>query len=190
MNGPLVRCLVTAFLARVADEGMGIAVVLLALDRTGGAAEGAFVVTAWLLPHVVTAPLTGALMARARRPALLCAGALACFALAIGGLSALVGRAPTPWVLAVALAGGACGPMVSGGLSSVVGALASRTTNAAQAGAVEAAAVGRAYAWDSAGYNAASLGGPALVALVAAAASPATALGALALLAASAAPLA
>ncbi|MDT0264801.1 MFS transporter [Streptomyces sp. DSM 44915] len=179
MSGALARCLVTAFGARLADEGMAVAVVLVALARTGDAAEGAFVVTAWLLPHVLTAPLTGALVGRARRPALLCAGALACFALGIALLAWLVGRAPTPLVLAVALAGGACGPMVSGGLSSLVAELT-------PAGRVR----DRAYAWDSAGYNAAALAGPALVALLAGVATPGVAMATLGLVAGLAAPLA
>ncbi|SOD59011.1 Major Facilitator Superfamily protein [Streptomyces zhaozhouensis] len=179
MTAALGRCLATAFLARLADEGMGVAVVLAALARTGDAAQGAFVLTAWLLPHVVTAPLTGALVGRVRRPASLCGAALGCFALAIAALAALVGRAPTPPVLAVALAGGACGPVVSGGLSSLVAELTP-----------EGRARDRAYAWDSAGYNAASLAGPALVALLAGAVSPGAALAALALSAGLAAPLA
>ncbi|WP_345025828.1 MFS transporter, partial [Streptomyces sedi] len=170
MTAALGRCLTTAFLARLADEGMGVAVVLAALARTGDAAQGAFVLTAWLLPHVATAPLTGALVGRVRRPAPLCGAALGCFALAIAALAALVGRAPTPLVLAVALAGGACGPVVSGGLSSLVAELTP-----------EGRARDRAYAWDAAGYNAASLAGPALVALLAGAVSPGAALAALAL---------
>lgn len=46
----------TAYLARFADEGMPIALALPAIHRTGSAAEGAYLLTAWMTPHVLTAP--------------------------------------------------------------------------------------------------------------------------------------
>ncbi|MGW1377923.1 MFS transporter [Streptomyces sp. NPDC002446] len=153
--------LATAFFARVAEEGMSVAVALLALQRAGSAAQGAFVLTAWMAPHVVAAPLVGALVTRARRPRLCYLGALLGFAAAIAALSVLVGRAPAPVTLAVALAGGACGPVVSGGLSSLIAALLP-----------EGARRDRAYALDAAVYSAASVAGPAAVSVVAALASP------------------
>ncbi|MEU9414700.1 hypothetical protein [Streptomyces sp. NPDC048272] len=70
------RYLAAALAARFASEGMGMAVVLLALERTGDAAYGAFVLTAWLAPHVLAAPLAGAAAARARSPRLFHVGAL------------------------------------------------------------------------------------------------------------------
>lgn len=115
--------LATAFCARVADEGMSVAVALLALQRAGSAAQGAFILTAWMAPHAVAAPLVGALVTRARRPRLCYLGALSGFAAAVASLSLLVGRAPAPVTLAVALAGGACGPVVTGGLSSLIATL-------------------------------------------------------------------
>ncbi len=153
--------LATAFLARVADEGTSVAVALLALQRAGGASQGAFVLTAWMAPHVVAAPLVGALVTRARRPRLCYLGALSGFAAAVAALSLLVGRAPAPVTLAVALAGGACGPVVSGGLSSLIAELL-------PAGAHR----DRAYALDAAVHSAASVAGPAAVGALAATASP------------------
>ncbi|MFG2289826.1 MFS transporter [Streptomyces sp. NPDC048595] len=153
--------LATAFLARVADEGTSVAVALLALQRAGSASQGAFVLTAWMAPHVVAAPLVGALVTRARRPRLCYLGALSGFAAAVAALSLLVGRAPAPVTLAVALAGGACGPVVSGGLSSLIAELL-------PAGARR----DRAYALDAAVYGAASVAGPAAVGALAAMASP------------------
>ncbi|MFD8544375.1 MFS transporter [Streptomyces sp. NPDC059649] len=153
--------LATAFFARLADEGMAVAVVLLAVQRTGSAAQGAFVLTAWMAPHVVAAPLVGALAPRVRRLRLGYLGALSGFAAAIAVLSQLLGRAPLPVTLAVALAGGACGPVVSGGLSSLIAVLL-------PAGGRR----DRAYALDAAVYNAASVAGPAVVSAVAALASP------------------
>ncbi|MGW6710123.1 MFS transporter, partial [Streptomyces sp. NPDC054956] len=107
----LGRYLAAALAARFASEGMGMAVVLLALERTGSAAHGAFVLTAWLAPHVLAAPLAGVAAARSRRPRLFHVGALAGFTAAVAALAVLLGRAPTPVVLAVAVLGGACGPM-------------------------------------------------------------------------------
>ncbi|MFD6891509.1 MFS transporter [Streptomyces sp. NPDC059957] len=163
----LGRYLAAALAARFASEGMGMAVVLLALQRTGSAAHGAFVLTAWLAPHVLAAPLAGAAAARSRRPRLFQVGALAGFTTAVAALALLLGRAPTPVVLAVAVLGGSCGPMVTGGLSSLV------------AGLVPAGpARDKAYGWDASTYNGAAVTAPAAVSLVAAfgSAGPAMAL--------------
>ncbi|MFD6468069.1 MFS transporter [Streptomyces goshikiensis] len=168
MNG-FGRYLAAAVSARFASEGMGMAVVLLALERTGSAAYGAYVLTAWLAPHVLAAPLAGAAAARARRPRLFHVAALGGFTAAVAALAVLLGRAPAVVVLAVAVLGGSCGPMVTGGLSSLV------------AGLVPAGARrDRAYGWDASTYNAASVTAPAVVGLVAALASAAPAMAVLA----------
>ncbi|MEV8531659.1 MFS transporter [Streptomyces sp. NPDC051211] len=160
-RGGFGRYLAAALAARFASEGVGIALVLLALDRTGDAAHGAFVLTAWLAPHVLAAPLAGAAAARVRRPRLFYVGSLAGFTAAVAALAVLLGRAPTAVVLAVAVAGGCCGPMVTGGLSSLV------------AGLVPAGpGRDRAYAWDASTYNAAAVTAPAAVSVAAALASP------------------
>ncbi|WP_037635228.1 MFS transporter [Streptomyces katrae] len=173
------RYLAAALAARFASEGMSLAVVLLALERTGSAAHGAFVLTAWLAPHILAAPLAGVAASRTRRPRLFHVGALAGFTCAVAALSVLLGRAPAPLVLAVALLGGSCGPMVTGGMSSLV------------AGLVPAgAARDRAYAWDASTYNAAAVTAPAVVGLAAALGSAAPAMAALALAGALAAALA
>ncbi|MFF3860210.1 MFS transporter [Streptomyces sp. NPDC002209] len=173
------RYLAAALAARFASEGMSLAVVLLALERTGSAAHGAFVLTAWLAPHILAAPLAGVAASRTRRPRLFHVGALAGFTGAVAALSVLLGRAPAPLVLAVALLGGSCGPMVTGGMSSLV------------AGLVPAGARrDRAYAWDASTYNAAAVTAPAVVGLAAALGSAAPAMAALALAGALAAALA
>ncbi|WP_371646060.1 MFS transporter [Streptomyces sp. NBC_00597] len=164
------RYLAAALAARFASEGMSLAVVLLALERTGSAAYGAFVLTAWLAPHVLAAPLAGAAAARTGRPRLFHVVALTGFTCAVAALAVLLGRAPAPVVVAVALLGGSCGPMVTGGMSSLV------------AGLVPAGAGrDRAYAWDASTYNAAAVTAPAVVGLAAALGSAAPAMAALAL---------
>lgn len=159
------RCLAVALAARLADEGVGIAVALLALERSGSPAAGGLVMAAWMAPHLLAAPLTGVYAERARRPALFYGAALAAFAVAIAALALLVGRAPLTVALVVAGLGGACGPVVSGGLSALLGKLVP-----------PGAARDRAYGLDSAVYNTAWVAGPALVAVLAGAASAATAL--------------
>ncbi|WBB57793.1 MFS transporter [Streptomyces sp. WMMC500] len=147
------RYLATATCARLADDGMAVAVTLLALHRTGSAAQGAAVLAAWMAPHAVAAPLTGALAARARGAgAAFHVAALGVFAAAIAGVALTLGRAPVPVVLAVAALGGCCGPMVTGGLSSVLAGLVPDT-----------GARARAYALDAATYNAAGIAAPAAV---------------------------
>ncbi|MBT2543033.1 MFS transporter [Streptomyces sp. ISL-44] len=173
------RYLAAALAARFASEGMGMAVVLLALERTGSASYGAFVLTAWLAPHVLAAPLAGAAAARARRPRLFHVGALAGFTAAVAALALLLGRAPMPLVLAVAALGGSCGPMVTGGLSSLV-------TGLVPAGAGR----DRAYGWDASTYNGASVTAPAAVSLATALGSAAPAMAVLAVSGALAAALA
>ncbi|MET8749020.1 MFS transporter [Streptomyces sp. NPDC004667] len=177
--GGFGRYLAAALAARFASEGMGMGVVLLALERTGSAAHGAFVLTAWMAPHVLAAPLAGAAAARARRPRLFYAGALAGFTAAVAALAVLLGRAPVPVVLAVAVLGGSCGPVVTGGLSSLVAGLVP-----------EGPGRDRAYAWDASTYNAASVTAPAAVGLAGAMVSAGPAMGVLALSAALAAALA
>ncbi|WP_374491866.1 MFS transporter [Streptomyces sp. ICN903] len=168
--------LVTALLARLAGEGMAVAVVMLAMHRTGSAAQGAFVLTAWMAPHVLAAPLTGALAERARNPRLFHLCALGGMAAGIAVLAAITGRAPLPVVLAVAALGGGCGPVATGGLSGLVARLVPEGTDR-----------DRAYALDAATYNAVSVAGPALVSVIAALASPAPAVVLLAVSAAGAA---
>ncbi|MFE5486451.1 MFS transporter, partial [Streptomyces sp. NPDC056527] len=141
----------TAFFARLAEEGFPVALVLLALARTGDAALGALVLTAWMAPHIAAAPVTGALAERVRSPALFHAGALAGFAVAVACLAHVTGRAPVAVTLTVAALGGSCGPVVSGGLSGLVASLVA-----------EGPARDRAYAWDATTYNAAAIAGPAL----------------------------
>ncbi|EFL13626.1 hypothetical protein [Streptomyces sp. C] len=177
--GGFGRYLAAALAARFASEGMGMAVVLLAVERTGSAAHGAFVLTAWLAPHVLAAPLAGTAAARARRPRLFYAGALAGFTVAVAALSALLGRAPVPVVLAAAFfVVGTC-TVVTGGLSSLV------------AGLLPAGpARDRAYGWDASTYNAAAVTAPAAVSVVGAVLSAGPAMAALAASAALAALLA
>ncbi|MEU3190316.1 MFS transporter [Streptomyces sp. NPDC006992] len=194
--------LATAFLARFADEGVGVALALLAVARTGRPALGGFVLAAWLAPHALAAPVVGALAERTRTPRLLHGCALALLGTALALLALTTGRTPLPLTLAVALAGGSVGPLVTGGLSSLLaatrghsggseggGGSQGRTAPGScddgdHPGGADASAAGRSSrdrdrdrspAYDAATYNAAAVTAPAAVAATAVVSSAALA---------------
>jgi MFS family permease len=164
----LRRYLVAAVLVRLADEGARVALVLLALQRTNSAAVGGALVAALLVPHVVAAPAVGLLIDRARRPRRLLAGAALGFAITLTTATATLGRVSLVVVIAVLLVGGTCGPALTGGLISQLGALVSRD------------ALPRAFGLDSLTYNVSGIVGPALAGVFASLASAAAATVALA----------
>jgi MFS family permease len=159
----MIRYGVGATLVRVADEGARVALALLALDRLGSAALGGLLIAALLVPHVLAAPVVGLLVDRSPRPARLIGGAAAVFAAALIVTGLAAGRLPTGLVLVVLLAGGCCGPALTGGLSSRLGSL------------VPADRLPRAFGLESMSYNVAGIAGPAVAAVLAGLASPAAA---------------
>jgi hypothetical protein len=158
------RYLLSALLARTADEGSQIALTLLALQRTGSAALGGLLIAVLLVPHVLAAPAIGALVDRSRRPGVVIGVAAGIFGAALLLTGLTLGRAPTGLVLVVLLAGGCCGPALTGALSSRLGSL------------VPAERVPRAFGLDALLYTVAGMAGPTLAALLAGAAGagPAT----------------
>ncbi|SES19619.1 MFS transporter [Actinokineospora terrae] len=168
---PRLRAYVAAAsLARVADEMVAVAVVLLVLDRTSSPALAGATVTAHTLPSIVSGPVLGAWLDRVpyRRAVLSAGGVL--LALTCAGLVLTVGRVPVvPFVLA-ALTGLAL-PLTSGGYSSLVPKL------------VPAERLPRANALDAATFNIGAIAGPALAGTVAAVANPAAAVWLIAVLA-------
>jgi MFS family permease len=159
----LVRYGTAAAAVRTADEGAQIALALLALERTGSAGLGGALVAVLLVPHVLAAPVVGLLVDRARRPGLLLGAAAAAFGLALLVAAVGLGRLPTALVLAVLLAGGCCGPALTGGLSSRLGTM------------VPDDRLPRAFGLDSLTYNTAGMAGPAVAAVLAGTTSAATA---------------
>jgi MFS transporter len=157
------RYLTAAVLVRSADEGARVALILLAVQRTGSAGLGGLLVAALLVPHVVAAPVAGLLVDRASAPRRVLAGAALGFAAALACAATALGRLPLAAVLAVLLAGGACGPALLGGLTSQL------------SGLVPAAALPRAFGLDSLAYNVAGIAGPSVAGLIAALATPAVA---------------
>src|SRR5438874_6591211 len=117
----MVRYLLVAVLARLSDEGARVALVLLALQRTGSGAFSGALVAALLVPHVLAAPLVGGLADRSRRRWVTQAAAMAGYGTALAGCAVATGRVPAGFVLAIALGGGCLAPMLTGGLSSLLG---------------------------------------------------------------------
>ncbi|MEV0565724.1 MFS transporter [Dactylosporangium sp. NPDC050588] len=153
----LARLLTAAVLARTAEAGATVVLLLASVQHFGGPATGASVLAALLVPHVVAGPVVGLVTDRARRPRLVHAGFAAVFGLALGGVLLLTGVAPLPVVLALAVVAGTCGPMIFGGLSSRVDDV------------VPAPRRSHARGLDAATYNVAEIAGPAAGALLVAA---------------------
>ncbi|RKS80447.1 MFS transporter [Motilibacter peucedani] len=156
----LARYVAGAGLGRLADEGARVCLVLLAIDSGHGAGLGGLLVGALMLPHVLAAPAVGVLTDRARGPQHVAGAGAAGFAVALAATAALLGRVPHPVTIAVLVAGGCCGPALTGALTSHLANL------------VPEHAVPRAFGLDSLTYNIAGIGGPAVAALVSGLVSP------------------
>src|SRR5215213_8052534 len=153
--GVLSRYLVAAVFVRLADEGVRVALVLLALNRLGNAGAGGVLVAALLIPHVVAAPGVGLLADRIQQPRWVITGAAGGFAASLAGVAACLGRLPM-WVSVVVLLLGGCRvTKITGGLTSQLSALVSEGS------------LPRAFGADSLGYNVSGIAGPAMAALVA-----------------------
>ena len=105
-----------ALLVRLADEGARVGLLLLSMERTGSPGLGGLLVAALLVPHVVAAPMVGLLADRARRPQFVIAAAAAALGLALAAAVLMLGSAPAALVALILLAGGCCGPAMTGGL--------------------------------------------------------------------------
>ncbi|HEU4948169.1 MAG TPA: MFS transporter [Kribbella sp.] len=161
-----------ATMARVGDEMVAFALVLLVLERTDRPALAGLTGAAYALPAVATGPLLGAWLDRTpyRRTA------LALNQLVLGavmlGMLAVVGHAPD-WVTpALAAVAGTTLPMVSGGFTSMLPNLVPR------------ALLVRANSVEAASFGAATITGPAAAATIAAAVSVETAVAVIAVTAA------
>jgi MFS family permease len=149
----LGRYTAAAALARLADEGSRVALLLLVLADGHGAAFGGLLIAALMVPHVVAAPLAGALADRVRRRRPLYVAGLLGYGLALLGAGLTAGPAP-PAAFALAVAAGCCAPLMIGGLTSLLGEL-------------PVGPLPRAFGLDAASYSIAGIAGPAVAAVVA-----------------------
>lgn len=152
----LARYTAAAALARLADEGSRVALLLLVLADGHGAAFGGLLIAALMVPHVLAAPVVGALADRVRRRGPLYAAGLLGYGAALLGAGLTAGPAPTA-AFALAVAAGCCAPLMIGGLTSLLGEL-------------PVGPLPRAFGLDAASYSVAGIAGPAVAAVVAEAA--------------------
>jgi MFS family permease len=164
----LVRYVSTAVCARLADEGARVAIVLLALERTGRASLGGLLVAALMVPHVLAAPAAGAAADGVRRRRAFYLTAFVAYAVCLLAAAVLIGRS-TPLAAAALVLAGCFAPLLIGGLSSLLGELAPDRLE-------------RAFALDATSYGAAGIAGPALAAVIAGVAGPGWSMVALTLL--------
>ena len=150
---------VAATLARVGDEMVAFALVLLVLDRTGRPALAGVTGAAYALPAVLTGPVLGAWLDRTthRRTALALNQAV--LGATMLAMLAVVGRTLDWLTPALAVVAGATLPMVSGGFTSMLPLFVPKPV------------LPRANAFEAASFGIATIAGPATAATIAAAVS-------------------
>ncbi|GAA0342078.1 MFS transporter [Actinoallomurus spadix] len=179
----LVRYVPAAVLARGADGGAAVGLVLLAMDPglrlPGAAATGGLLAGALSAPHLL-GPWTARRLDHARDARWVLAAAFLVYAAALAAGSLLLGRAPVWTAVAAVAAAGCCGPLLTGGLSSRLPGTSGADGKARR----------RAQGWDALTYGIGGTAGPAAVAGLAGLFGPLTAMLALSGAAALAAGLA
>jgi MFS family permease len=152
-----------AGLIRIADNCVGVAVVLLALQRTHSPAAAGLIVGGYTLPALASGPVLGAWLDRTKHRKLALTANEIVLASSMLGLVATLGRAPLPWSIAIVAAAGVTLPLTSAGFTSLIPYL------------VRAERLPRANTLDAISFNGAAVLGPAIAGTLAAATSPATA---------------
>src|SRR6059058_1464993 len=124
MRWALTRYVAAATLVRGADAAAAVGLVLLAVaSRADGARVGGLLAVGLMAPHAA-GPLLALRLDRARDGRLLLAASCAGYAAALAAGALILARGPlAPAAVAVVVAG-ACGPLLTGGLSSRLPAIA------------------------------------------------------------------
>ncbi len=165
----LRRYLASATLARSADGGAGLGLVLLALQPQAHlhrpAAVAGLLVAALSAPHLA-GPLVARRLDAAADGRRILAIAFTAYAAFLAATALLFGHVPIAVIGATVVAAGLCGPLLTGGLSSRLQPIAGTDPTAQR----------RAEGWDAVSYGLAGTAGPALVAALAAVSSPTMAL--------------
>jgi hypothetical protein len=164
---------VAAVLVRAMDAGATVALVLLC----SAAHLSSPLRTAGLLGAGLTAPhalgfLVAPALGRAKDPRVVVAGAAVAFATLLGATGLLLGTVPLPWVVLLVLVAGALGPLLTGGLSSVVADGRVGRGGVGRGAGEGAGARRRTQAVDALTYGVAGAAAPMVVAVAAAALSP------------------
>jgi MFS family permease len=160
----LVRYVVAATLARGADGGAAVGLVLLATATphlSRASMIGGLLATCLTAPHLL-GPVVARFLDRAHDGRRLLAGAFALYGVTLTAGSVALGKVPVLLVGGLVAVAGLCGPLLTGGLSSQLASLA-RSDEPAQR---------RAQGWDGVTYGIGGSAGPAAVAALAAIAGP------------------
>jgi hypothetical protein len=152
---PPRRLLAAGLIGRTANEMTPVAVVLLVLARGQGAALAGVTAGALALPGVITGPVLGAWLDRARRPLAVIAAEQAVGAAGLAALAVAVGHVPAALTILLAAATGALQPLSTGGMTSVLTGLSDEEY------------LPRATSFEAASFGTASVAGPMLAALIA-----------------------
>lgn len=151
---------VTAIMARLANEGLKLALILTAAETSAGLKLGGLLVAAFLIPSIIAAPFVGRMADMSSNPKRLYAAAFVFNGVMIALCGLGIGVIPNWIILIMAAIGGAVGPLMLGGLSSLVGTI------------VPGSMLHRGYALDVVTYNISSILAPAIVAAVASLITP------------------
>jgi hypothetical protein len=146
---------VTAVMARMANEGLRLALILAAVATPAGIKLGGLLVAAFLIPSIISAPFVGRLADISSHPTRLYSLAFAFNGIMIALCGLFLNVLPAPVILLMAAVGGSVGPLLQGGLSALVGTLVPKPL------------MPRAYAMDVVTYNVSAILAPAVVAAIA-----------------------
>jgi MFS family permease len=165
VNAGLVRYLLAAALVRGADSAAPVALILLAvspgLQVSNGPVVGGVLAAALSAPHLI-GPWLGHRLDRAPDARRMLSAAYLLYAVALAAGSLLLGHVPVAAAIAAVAVAGACGPLLTGGLSSRMTVLAGPSV----------AQQRRVQGWDGVTYGVAGTAGPAVVAGIATLAGP------------------
>ncbi|MFL9681549.1 hypothetical protein [Streptomyces sp. KL110A] len=138
-----------ALAARTGDETAGPALALAGFAAVGSTSGAAALLACVTVAAAVGGPVLGALLDRARRPGRLLAGALALYATGLGAVLLGLGRLPFGVTALFAVVTGLMGPVLSGGWTAQLPALAA------------AGRMPRLHGLDALTFSVAALAGPA-----------------------------
>jgi MFS family permease len=149
------RTFVAATVARVADEGLALALVLFVLARTGDAFAAGACVAAATFPGVVSGPLLGHVLDRSpRRKRLMVTNQLV-VALSLAAVWIAIGRIPPLALALLVIPAGLTNPLITGGFTSLIPLV------------VAPPDLPRANSLESVSYSTAGILGPAIAGFVA-----------------------
>lgn len=158
-----IRYLASATLARTADAGAGVGLVLLAADQGRAVVIGGVLAAGLTFPHLC-GPLLARLLDRSPDGRGILAGFFALYGGALAAATLSFGAVPLAVSLLLVGVSGLSGPILTGGMSSRLASL------------VPPEGLRRAQGADAVTYGVGGSAGPAAVAVLAAATSPAVAL--------------